>query len=134
MHPEVPLLILVADDERINLLFMRHLLARSGHELVHASNGEETIAALRGRAVGLILMDVSMPVLDGIEATRRIRAGEAGSEHTEVPIVMMTAYVDAEEHERFIAAGADAVLTKPVDRIVLTRLVEEYSTGGRRSR
>ena len=126
--------ILVADDERINQLFMEHLFAGTGHVVVRAANGGEAIAALRGGEIGLVLMDVSMPVLDGMEATRRIRGGEAGPESVDVPIVIMTAYVDEEEHERFMAAGADGVLTKPVGRAALAELVERYSADGRRSR
>ncbi len=111
--------ILVAEDNEINALLARSLLVRLGHTPTIAGNGEaavESWAAARaaGAPYDLILMDVQMPVMDGLEATRRIRAGEEGTPRT--PIVALTANAYAEDREACLAAGMDALLVKPLDR------------------
>jgi CheY-like chemotaxis protein len=111
--------ILVAEDNEINALLVRTLLLRMGHRPVIAGNGEaavESWAAARAAGVpyALVLMDVQMPVMDGLEAARRIRALEADGAQT--AIVALTANAYAEDREACLAAGMDALLVKPLDR------------------
>jgi signal transduction histidine kinase/CheY-like chemotaxis protein len=113
------LAILVAEDNEINALLARALLTRLGHRPTVATNGYAAMDAwLSAREAGepyaVVLMDVHMPGTDGIEATRRIRAAEAGGART--PIVALTANAFEEDREACIAAGMDGFLTKPLDR------------------
>lgn len=119
--------ILVAEDERINQLYMTHLLGAAGHEVTLARDGSEAIERLGDEPVDLVFMDVQMPVLGGVEAVRRIRAGEAGNDCAGVPIVALTAYTSAGDRDRYREAGFQDVATKPLDDTVLLSLVEHYS-------
>ncbi len=122
------LAILVAEDNEINALLARALLARLGHRPTLASTGAEAVDAWRaGQAAGepydLVLMDVHMPEMDGIEATRRIRAAEAAADGGRIPIVALTANAFSDDREACLAAGMDAFLTKPLDRERLAELL-----------
>ena len=113
--------ILVAEDNEINALLARALLVRLGHRPTIAGNGEAAVEAwLAARAAGtpydLVLMDVQMPVMDGLEATRRIRAAEAEAGAKPTRIVALTANASAEDREAALAAGMDGLLVKPLDR------------------
>jgi PAS domain S-box-containing protein len=125
--------ILIAEDNEINALLARSLLVRLGHTPTIAGNGEAaveswTAARAAGAPYDLILMDVQMPVMDGLEATRRIRAGEADAPPT--PIVALTANAYAEDRDACLAAGMDALLVKPLDR---ERLREALEAAARRA-
>ncbi|MBN2671405.1 MAG: response regulator, partial [Deltaproteobacteria bacterium] len=106
--------ILVVDDNETNRLVTTELLQLSGHSYDIAANGEEALSKLRGEKFDLVLMDVQMPVMDGIEATRQIRSGN----HTEIvsgiPIIAMTAHAMKGDRERLLNAGMDDYLSKPV--------------------
>lgn len=113
--------ILVAEDNDINALLARALLTRLGHRPTIASNGDAAFESwLAARAAGapydLVLMDLRMPVTDGLEAARRIRAAEAqaGDEHTQM--LALTANAQMEDREAALAAGLDGFLVKPLDR------------------
>jgi len=113
--------ILVAEDNEINALLARALLVRLGHRPTIAGNGEaavESWAASRaaGSPYDLILMDVQMPDMDGLEATRRIRAAEADAGDKPTRIVALTANAQTEDREACLAAGMDGLLVKPLDR------------------
>jgi PAS domain S-box-containing protein len=113
--------ILVAEDNEINALLMRSLLTRLGHRPVIAVNGEEAVeswlaAETAGTPYDLVLMDVQMPELDGIAATRRIRACEAAKETRRVPIIALTANTLVEDRYACFEAGMDGFLVKPLDR------------------
>jgi PAS domain S-box-containing protein len=113
--------ILVAEDNEINALLARALLVRLGHRPTVAGNGEaavESWAASRaaGSPYDLILMDVQMPVMDGLEAARRIRGIEAESGDKPTLMMALTANAYAEDREACLAAGMDALLVKPLDR------------------
>ncbi len=125
--------ILVAEDNEINALLARALLVRLGHRPTIAGNGEAaveswTAARAAGAPYDLILMDVQMPGMDGLEATRRIRAGETDGPPTS--IVALTANAYAEDREACLAAGMDALLVKPLDR---ERLREALEAAARRA-
>jgi PAS domain S-box-containing protein len=111
--------VLVAEDNEINALLARALLTRLGHHAVVVANGEEAVAAWRaartaGTSYHLVLMDVQMPGVDGLEAARRIRAAEAEGEH--VRILALTANTSPDDHDACLAAGMDGLLIKPLDR------------------
>jgi CheY-like chemotaxis protein len=104
---------MLAEDNRVNQKVAIRLLERAGHSVLVAGNGREAVAAFRREAFDLILMDVQMPEMDGLEATAAIRAAETNT-GTHIPIIAMTAHAFAEDRERCLAAGMDAFLTKPV--------------------
>jgi PAS domain S-box-containing protein len=125
------LAILIAEDNEINALLARALLARLGHRPTVAPNGAAALEAWRtARAAGapfdLVLMDVHMPASDGIEATQRIRAAEADGART--PIIALTADALSEDRDACLKAGMDGFLTKPLDR---ERLADLLATLGR---
>ncbi|MCB4821358.1 hybrid sensor histidine kinase/response regulator [Roseicella aerolata] len=119
--------VLLAEDNKVNQTLVVSLLRKGGIEVEVAENGEEAVrAAARGR-YGLVLMDVQMPVLDGLEATRSIRAlpGAAGR----VPIMAMTAHAMQGDRDRCIAAGMDDYVSKPIDPEVFLATVERLLAG-----
>ena len=118
-----PLRILLAEDNVVNQQVARGLLAKRGHTVEVVSNGREALEALRKRRYDVVLMDVQMPELDGIEATRQAR-GIPGCE--QVPIIALTAHAFAEDRERFLAAGMSAVVTKPFRSHQLFATVESW--------
>ncbi len=107
-----PLRILVAEDNHTNQAVIRAMLAKLDHEVDIVGNGLAAVEAVQDRAYDLVLMDVMMPELDGVGATRRIRAlgGRAGS----LPVIALTADVSPENHVTYRAAGIQSVLTKPI--------------------
>jgi two-component system chemotaxis response regulator CheY len=126
MSPEV---LIADDDDFIRRLVTTTLEDVSGVRLVEARDGLEAVElALRTRPA-LILLDVAMPGLDGIEACRRLRAEPATSE---TPIVMLTAHAGDDDEARAVAAGADRYLTKPFSPLDLLRLVDELPASERR--
>lgn len=120
--------ILVAEDERINQLYMSHLLSGAGHEPVVAADGGEAIDKLAANPCEVVLMDLQMPGVDGVEATRRIRAGEAGDDRADVPIIALTAYASNDDQRLQAAAGIDRSLTKPINEQELFALLEEVTS------
>ncbi|MES2432385.1 MAG: ATP-binding protein [Pseudomonadota bacterium] len=122
--PLTNLRLLVADDNRTNMLVTRKLLERSVATIEEAENGKLAVAAYRRAQPDLVLMDVSMPEMHGQDATREIRRLEAEAGLPRCPIVALTAYASAEEAALCLAAGMDAVLTKPLIRAELYALLE----------
>ncbi|HEY0849679.1 MAG TPA: ATP-binding protein [Bradyrhizobium sp.] len=120
--PAAPgLSILVAEDNEINALLMRSLLGRLGHHAVITTNGEEALeswqaARSAGTPYDLVLMDIQMPRLDGIETTRRLRSLEASEPGRRTPILALTANTLVEDRYACFEAGMDGFLIKPLDR------------------
>ena len=104
---------MVVDDDATNRLVVRVLLERRGFEIVEAEGGTEALALFADRGVDLVLMDISMPDMDGFETTRRLRA--AGDRGARVPIVALTAHTSAAERAACDACGMDGFLEKPFD-------------------
>jgi len=121
--------ILVADDNPVGRGYARRVLERAGYSVVEAGDGHEAVAAALGRNVDLVLMDVGMPGMDGLEATGRIRATERG---TRLPIIALTAHAMAGDDKKCLQAGCDGYLSKPVDPDELLRTVAQFlpSKGG----
>jgi signal transduction histidine kinase/DNA-binding response OmpR family regulator len=119
--PARGLSVLVAEDNEINALLMRSLLTRLGHHAVITTNGEEALeswlaAKSADTPYDLVLMDIQMPQLDGIETTKRIRAREAGQPGRQTPILALTANTLVEDRYACFEAGMDGFLIKPLDR------------------
>jgi len=115
--------VLLAEDNVINQKLAISLLERKGHSVILADNGRKTVALYRNETFDLILMDVQMPEMDGIEATHAIRQIEAGT-HMHIPIIAMTAYSMKGDCERCLIAGMDGYLPKPVKIAELFALIE----------
>jgi len=109
--------ILVAEDNRVNQALVKEILRAAGHTVEIVENGAEAIEAVQRAGYDLVLMDVQMPEVDGVSATKQIRAlpGAPG----QVPIIAVTAHAMAGDREAYIAAGMDEYVSKPVDRKVL---------------
>ena len=123
--------ILLAEDNRVNQKLATRLLEKRGHQVVLAINGEEALEALARRSFDLVLMDVHMPGMDGIEATIAIREKERSTGFHQ-PVIALTALVMKGDHERCTAAGMDGYLSKPIDIQKLDDVLAVY--GDRRSR
>jgi two-component system, sensor histidine kinase and response regulator len=121
--------IIIAEDNPINQAVALGMLQKQGHILTLAGNGREAVRCYQLERPDLILMDVQMPELDGMEATREIRAAEEGSGH-HTPIIAMTAYAMSGDSERCLLAGMDAYLSKPLTKELLLKTIESVVTGG----
>ena len=119
--------ILVAEDNAINQEVARRLLEKHGHSVTLAATGLEAIGALERQAFDLLLMDVQMPELDGLEATARIRATESATGQHQT-IVAMTARAMQEDRERCLSAGMDGYLAKPLNSAELLALLESLAS------
>lgn len=124
-----PVCILVADDNDVNRLVVTNLLGRDAATIVCVSDGGEAVDAFMtaDRPFDIILMDVSMPVVDGVAATKRIREIERSRSRLRTPIVALTAHADPGDLARFIAAGMDDHLTKPVSKAMLDAAIDRWA-------
>lgn len=116
--PLPPLYVLVAEDVKVNRMVVKALLERDGHVATLAADGREAVAALREQDFDLILMDVQMPIMDGVEATRHIRAMPEPRK-ARTPILAMTANLLHGDADRCTAAGMTGILVKPVNPVAL---------------
>jgi len=117
--------VLVADDNAVNLKLAVRLLEKFGVHADGVANGLEVIESLEMIPYDLILMDVQMPELDGIEATKRIRSGRTKVSDKNVPIIAMTARSMKGDEDQCIAAGMNDYIPKPVDAKVLFNKIEQ---------
>ncbi|MDD4951068.1 MAG: PAS domain S-box protein, partial [Desulfovibrionaceae bacterium] len=124
--PPRRLRILVVEDNRVNRIAVQRIFEKEGHEVTCATTGQEALAALDGSDFDCALMDVQMPDMDGLEATRRIRENASRAAEPRLPIIAMTAHAMKGDRERFIEAGMDEYIAKPADRIEMLKVV--YST------
>jgi CheY-like chemotaxis protein len=122
----VGLRVLLAEDGLINQRVAVGLMTSWGHEVEVANDGVETLAAMEREDYDLVLMDVHMPNLDGLEATAEIRRREASTgAHT--PIIAMTASAMKGDRERFLAAGMDDYLSKPFEPAMLRAMLDQHA-------
>jgi two-component system, cell cycle response regulator DivK len=117
--------ILVVEDQEDNRQILRDLLGTAGYQLVEAANGEEALAVVATQRFDLILMDIQLPVMDGYEATRRIRLNP---ELKSIPIIAVTSYALVGDEAKALAAGCSAYITKPYSPRALLAKVREYLT------
>lgn len=108
----MPARILIVDDNAMNLKLARLVVTAEGHEADVAAGADEALASLARRRPDLILMDLEMPVVDGVELTRRLKADPATAA---IPVVALTAAAMHRDRERAAAAGCDGFLAKPLD-------------------
>lgn len=119
--------ILLVEDNRVNQIVASGLLQKMGHEVDHAENGERALAALALKPYDLVLMDCQMPVMDGYEATRRIRQNPQWSQ---LPVIAVTANVMSGDREECLAAGMDDYITKPYNRKILGDVIQRWAERG----
>lgn len=125
-HPGIR--VLLADDSQANRLVMAEMLRRAGFEVDVVADGAEAVQAVRSLPYDVVLMDIEMPEMDGLDATRAIR--ELAGTGASVPVVALTANVLADSRERFLAAGMNDYVTKPVDRPTLAATVLKWAETG----
>lgn len=114
--------VLVADDNEVAQRLCRRVLEKAGHKVLTASDGLEAVALALANPLDMILMDVAMPGMDGLEAMRLIKEKKPG-----LAIVIASAHSMASDKERFLAAGADDVLSKPFRLTDLTAVVDRLT-------
>ena len=115
--------ILVVEDQEDNRQILRDLLTNAGYEMTDAVNGEEALAEVAKQRPDLILMDIQLPIMDGYEATRRIRINP---DLKSVPIIAVTSYALAGDESKALAAGCDAYVSKPFSPRQLLAKIREY--------
>jgi CheY-like chemotaxis protein len=119
----MPDTILVVDDHPQNLKLVRLLLAAEGHHVLTATGADEALRVLDTTTPAVILMDLQMPGMDGLELTRRLKADPA---RREIVVIALTAYAMRGDRERALAAGCDDYMTKPIDTDALASLVARW--------
>jgi two-component system cell cycle response regulator DivK len=117
--------ILIVEDEPRNLKLLRDLLQRFGYEILEAPDGEVGVKLAGEKMPGLILMDIMMPKMDGLEATRIIKADEK-TKH--IPIIALTSYAMKGDREKTIEAGCDGYIAKPIDIKEVLKAIEHFLT------
>jgi two-component system cell cycle response regulator DivK len=115
--------ILVVEDQEDNRQILRDLLTNAGYEMAEAVNGESALAEVAKQRPDLIFMDIQLPVMDGYEATRRIRINP---DLKSVPIIAVTSYALVGDEGKALAAGCDAYVTKPFSPRQLLAKIREY--------
>jgi two-component system, cell cycle response regulator DivK len=119
--------VLVVEDNDKNMKLFRDVLQATGYSTLEASTGEDAVELALAHAPALVLMDVQLPGIDGVEALARLRREERTAA---IPVLALTAQAMHGDRERFLAAGFDGYLSKPIDVVELLRTVEEYCTRG----
>ena len=119
----------MVEDNRVNQHLILALLRKRGHTTAVAGNGVEALAAIEQDSFDLVLMDIQMPEMDGLEAVRRIRKAEAMTGQR-LPVVAMTARAMAGDREAILAAGMDDYLEKPVQVERLDAVLRQVSSAG----
>lgn len=119
--------ILLVEDNEMNRDMLSRRLIRRGYEVVIAVDGQQGVDLASSVAPDLILMDMSLPIIDGWEATRRIKAGEGTKK---IPVIALTAHAMAGDREQAMAAGCDDYDTKPVDLARLLPKIEKFAGPG----
>jgi two-component system cell cycle response regulator DivK len=115
--------ILVVEDQEDNRQILRDLLGSVGYDMIEAGDGLAALAAVKARRPDLILMDIQLPLLDGYEATRRIKAEP---DLRDIPIIVVTSYALSGDEAKARAAGCDAYVTKPYSPRQLLAKIKEF--------
>ena len=121
--PQEPKRILVAEDDEVNMMVATHILTKAGFTVTPAGDGRSAVDAAATQDFDLILMDLEMPIMDGLEAASHIRQLDTGRD---VPIVALTAHTYPEKLDAIWEAGMNDYLIKPIDREKFARLAEKY--------
>jgi two-component system, cell cycle response regulator DivK len=115
--------ILVVEDQEDNRQILRDLLGSAGYDVIEAEDGQAALALVKTQRPDLILMDVQLPVMDGYESTRRIKADP---DLRSIPVIVVTSYALSGDEEKARAAGCDGYVTKPFSPRQLLAKVKEY--------
>lgn len=126
-----PLRILLVEDDQVSQMVAKRMLLKKGHQVELANNGKEGLAILEQKVFDLVLMDVQMPQMDGLEATRLIREREK-DQSQRIPIIALTAHALRGDREKFLAAGMDGYVAKPIKGQELFMVMEELSADNRK--
>ena len=118
--------ILIVEDDAKNLTLLRDVLQVSGYSTIEATDGKQAIELARAKKPGLILMDIQMPEMDGLEATRILKADATTSN---IPVIALTAYAMKGDEERMLEVGCDGYLAKPIDIKEFLKEVSKYLSG-----
>jgi two-component system, cell cycle response regulator DivK len=119
--------VLVVEDNEKNMKLFRDVLQATGYETLEAATGEQAVELARANEPALVLMDVQLPGIDGIETLARLRSD---SRTASIPVLALTAQAMHGDRERFLTAGFDGYLSKPVNVVVLINAVREQCEGG----
>ncbi len=122
-HPDTQLRILIADDTKVNQKVVEQILTKRGHHVEIANNGQEAVDQFQSDQFDLILMDMQMPVMDGFQATKKIRSME-DHEQEKTPIIALTAHASHRDRQKCFDAGVNEYLTKPIDSLELLDKIE----------
>ena len=125
-HPAFPARtgrILIVDDDKVSLDMVKRWLDTAGHATATAANGQEALDLLHRQAFDLVLMDIQMPVMNGIEAVRAMRTADLPWGNARIPVIAMSAYAMAGDREAFLAAGMNTSIAKPLDLRALLGLI-----------
>ena len=115
--------ILVVEDQKDNRQILRDLLTNAGFEMIEAENGEDAVASAQARRPDLILMDIQLPILDGYEATRRIKADP---DLKSIPIIVVTSYALSGDEDKARLEGCDDYVAKPFSPRQLLAKIKEH--------
>jgi two-component system, cell cycle response regulator DivK len=115
--------VLVVEDQEDNRQILRDLLGNAGYEMLEAENGADALTAVQKKRPDLILMDIQLPVMDGYEATRRLKADPATKD---IPIVVVTSYALSGDEAKARSSGCDGYVTKPYSPRALLAKIKEY--------
>ena len=115
--------ILIVEDNNTNLYMMTFMLEKAGYKTVSARNGAESIKIATFEKPDLILMDMQMPIMDGYEATKQLKAND---ETKQIPIIALTSYAMAGDKEKTLNAGCDGYIEKPIDPEKILSEIESY--------
>ena len=121
--------ILVVEDNEKNMKLFRDVLVATGHRTLEATTGGEAVELATAHSLDLVLMDIQLPDISGVEALGRLRADERTAS---VPVIALTAQAMEGDRERFLAAGFDGYLSKPVNVADLIAMVKRYCEGAGR--
>jgi two-component system cell cycle response regulator DivK len=122
--------ILIVEDEPKNLKLLRDLLQRFGYEILEAPDGEQGVKITMEKIPDLILMDIMMPKMDGLEATRIIKADNK-TKH--IPVIALTSYAMKGDREKTLEAGCDGYIAKPIDIQEVLKTIEHFLTAQEKS-
>ncbi|MGA2624829.1 MAG: response regulator [Bacteroidota bacterium] len=121
--PERRRRILIVEDNEKNMYLMSFILTNSGHEIVKCCTGEEAVEIAVKEKPDMVIMDIQLPGIDGLEATRRIRASEGGGN---LPIVAVTSYAMTGDKEGVMAAGCNGYIEKPINPETFIAEIQKY--------
>ena len=120
--------ILIAEDNYASRFLTSNFVRKYGYEVKSVENGKEAINALKEDSYDIVLMDIQMPVMDGVKACRKIREGNSEVSNTGVLIIALTAYAMEDDREKYKSAGMDDYISKPIDKEELRKVLDKWST------